>query len=427
MERAADEIGVDRDLEPQPERRIARPSATAGFKLPAPTNQPERSRGAHDFAELGAQSRAYYEEAARLASRIGPARRATILLVQSSTVTCLATSSGDAAERSDPEPLSNHPHVARAVAAGAIAVERSPGSRDGSRARDATALAVIPVRAEDSVVGVLEVEGGPDGFDDGHIEQLAALANLIGLGFGHDATVSDLTEEAGRSRNLEKLKSEFLNIAAHELRSPLGIIRGYASLLSDVALSDEERASALERITQKSEEMAQLITEMLETARLETMGLDLSLEPVELDGVISEAVAAMQPLLGADHRFAVDGTGEAVAVVADRRRLITMLGNLIDNAIKYSPRGGEIEIRAARDGRVASVMVRDHGIGISAEQIPFLFTRFGRLVTPETSHIRGTGLGLYLARETARLHGGDIVLTSEAGRGSTFTILLPVA
>ncbi len=173
--------------------------------------------------------------------------------------------------------------------------------------------------------------------------------------------------------------------------------------------------------------MAQLITEMLETARLETMGLDLSLEPVELDGVISEAVAAMQPLLGADHRFAVDGTGEAVAVVADRRRLITMLGNLIDNAIKYSPRGGEIEIRAARDGRVASVMVRDHGIGISAEQIPFLFTRFGRLVTPETSHIRGTGLGLYLARETARLHGGDIVLASEAGRGSTFTILLPVA
>ena len=71
--------------------------------------------------------------------------------------------------------------------------------------------------------------------------------------------------------------------------------------------------------------------------------------------------------------------------------------------------------------------MQDHGIGISAEQVPFLFTRFGRLVTPETSHIRGTGLGLYLARETARLHGGDIVVASRAGEGSTFTITLPVA
>jgi signal transduction histidine kinase len=104
-----------------------------------------------------------------------------------------------------------------------------------------------------------------------------------------------------------------------------------------------------------------------------------------------------------------------------------MLTNLIDNAIKYSPQGGEIEIRLDHDSRVATIMVRDHGIGIGAEQIPVLFTRFGRLVTPETSHIRGTGLGLYLARETARLHGGDIVVASEARAGSTFTVTIPLA
>ncbi len=425
MERSTDELRGTPDADPQPDRTIARRSAATGFNLPSPANRPSSARGAHDVAALGAQSPAYYAEAARLASRIGPSRRATILLVQAGAVTRVATSAGNGAAPADPDLLSNHPHVARAVTSGAIVIDGSPGRADGSKAPGGM-VAAIPVRTDGNVVGVLEVEGGAEGFDEAHIEQLAALANIIGFGFDHDAMVSDLTEEAGRSRNLEKLKSEFLNIAAHELRSPLGIIRGYASLLSEVALSPEERASALERITQKSEEMAQLITDMLETARLETMGLDLSLVPVDLTGVISEAVAAMRPLLGANHRFALDATGEAIAVVADRRRLVTMLSNLIDNAIKYSPRGGEIEVRVASDGRVASVMVRDQGIGISAEQIPFLFTRFGRLVTPETSHIRGTGLGLYLARETARLHGGDIVLTSEAGRGSTFTILLPV-
>ena len=114
-------------------------------------------------------------------------------------------------------------------------------------------------------------------------------------------------------------------------------------------------------------------------------------------------------------------------MVADEKRLTAMLTNLIDNAIKYSPGGGDIEVACEHDGRVARVTVRDHGIGINAEQAHMLFTRFGRLVTPETSHIRGTGLGLYLARETARLHGGDIHVSSTLGGGSTFTVVLPLA
>jgi signal transduction histidine kinase len=114
-------------------------------------------------------------------------------------------------------------------------------------------------------------------------------------------------------------------------------------------------------------------------------------------------------------------------VVADRKRLTTMLTNLLDNAIKYSPAGGDIDVDCEHDDRVARVLIRDHGIGINAEQAHMLFTRFGRLVTPETSHIRGTGLGLYLARETARLHGGDIQVDSTPGGGSTFTVVLPLA
>jgi signal transduction histidine kinase len=380
----------------------------------------------------GIEGEGFYAEAARLAAQVGPtagsARHATIHLVRSGAVTRIATSTGDGAERPGPDAVADHPRVTQAVDGDAIVIDRSPRRTPRSRtAAGSASVAAIPVHSDGVVVGVLEVEGGSDDFDARHLEQLVTLANLIGAGLRHDATVSDLTEEAERSRSLEKMKSEFLNIAAHELRSPLGIIRGYASLLSEVALSAEEREVALERIGEKSEEMARLISDMLETARLETMGLDLSLTPIDLEEVISDAVDAMRPLLGADHSVDIQATGTPIAVVADRRRLTTMLTNLLDNAIKYSPRGGAIEIRVTCDGRVAEVLVQDHGIGISAEQVPFLFTRFGRLVTPETSHIRGTGLGLYLARETARLHGGDIVVTSQAAEGSTFTITLPVA
>jgi signal transduction histidine kinase len=105
----------------------------------------------------------------------------------------------------------------------------------------------------------------------------------------------------------------------------------------------------------------------------------------------------------------------------------TMLVNLLDNAIKYSPGGGDIQVAWRRRAGLVHISVTDQGVGISRTQRSMLFTRFGRLVTPETSHIRGTGLGLYLAREIARLHGGDIVARSHAGRGTTFTVTLPLA
>ena len=255
----------------------------------------------------------------------------------------------------------------------------------------------------------------------------AAVAHIVGLGVSQSRAVTELQLEAERSRRLERLKSEFLNIAAHELRSPLGIIRGYTSMLSEGMLPDADREVALSRITEKAEEMARLISEMLETARLETLGLELELEPVDLLEVVDNAVHAMRPLMGPGHQFTLVATRDDIAVVADKRRLTTMLTNLIDNAIKYSPAGGEIEIACDHDEREATVLVRDHGIGINAEQAHLLFTRFGRLVTPETSHIRGTGLGLYLARESARLHGGDITVTPTPGGGSTFTVSLPIA
>jgi signal transduction histidine kinase len=357
----------------------------------------------------------FFLETVRLASRLasgpGRARDASLLLLHSDVLTCVAASGTAGTARLGPYRVTEHFAFDHAITTGEIVDDASE--------------MVLPVRAEGGVIGLLVITG-EDGLDDEQRGRLMMVASILGVGIGQAASVDELQKEAERSRRLERLKSEFLNIAAHELRSPLGIIRGYASMLSEGMLPEPDRRVALTRIAEKAEEMARQISEMLETARLETLGLELELEPVDLVDVIDDAVRSMQPLVGADHRFVVAPMTDAIAVVADRRRLTTTLINLIDNAIKYSPAGGDIEIGCEHDGRAASIFVRDHGIGINAEQAHLLFTRFGRLVTPETSHIRGTGLGLYLARETARLHGGDILVTSTPGGGSTFTVVLPL-
>jgi signal transduction histidine kinase len=288
--------------------------------------------------------------------------------------------------------------------------------------------ALIPVVSNDAVVGVIGVSARDDaGFSDVQLRRLVTLAQLVGLGVSHDAADQALREEAEVSQGLERLKGDFLNIAAHELRSPLGIINGYVSMLLDGTLPEPDQRKALLRISEKADEMGRLITEMLETARMEAVGLDLVLGPVDLLEVIDKALRTMEPVLGANHRFATRGRREPMPVVADGVRLTTTLVNLLDNAIKYSPGGGDVEIAWRRRSGMAYVSITDQGVGISRRQQSMLFTRFGRLVTPETSHIRGTGLGLYLAREIARLHGGDIVVRSHAGRGTTFTVTLPLA
>jgi signal transduction histidine kinase len=361
-------------------------------------------------------SRRLFEEAVRLASRLasgaGRVREARLLRLQSDVLTCIAASDGVEDHDRRSYRVTEHPSLDRAISSGQTV--------------DDPSQLLFPVLADGAVAGLLIIDG--EGYLDAEAQGLLMrLATMVGLGISQATTANELLQEAERSRRLERLKSEFLNIAAHELRSPLGLIRGYSSMLGEGILPEQDRGEALSRITEKAEEMARLISDMLETARLETLGLDLELEPVDLLAVVDDAVTVMRPLMGIQHRMAVTAKRDAIAVVADRKRLQAMLTNLIDNAIKYSPDGGEIEIGCADDGRVASIVIRDHGIGINAEQAHLLFTRFGRLVTPQTSHIRGTGLGLYLAHETARLHGGDIEVGPTPGGGSTFTVVLPLA
>ena len=231
----------------------------------------------------------------------------------------------------------------------------------------------------------------------------------------------------GSEKKLEELKGEFLNLAAHELRSPLGIVRGYVSMLREGLVPPDQMRRVLTLLASKTDEMAALIDEMLEAARTESAGIEYAMTRVNLVDVVDDALTAMEPLLNGPHRLVEQGPRAAIPVRGDRRRLTMVLTNLIDNAVKYSPQGGDIEVGWSVEGRHAVVRVRDEGLGVDEADLGMLFTRFGRIVTPENSHVRGTGLGLYLGRDITTRHGGDITVESQEGRGSTFTVSLPLA
>jgi len=236
-------------------------------------------------------------------------------------------------------------------------------------------------------------------------------------------------EHGERMATLERVKSQFLNVASHELRGPLGVVSGYVSMVEDGSfgdLSSVDMRRVAPVIAQKVTEMNTLVNEMLDTARLEESRLTLQLSNVDLGELVQRAVDAVTPLATPHHEVIYARPRQPLRVIADEVRTIIVVTNLVQNAVKYSPRGGVVQVFVTDDDDNALVSVWDQGLGIAAEDLPRLFSRFGRLVTRENSHIAGTGLGLYLARELARLHGGDITVRSSAGSGSCFTLSLPV-
>ncbi len=267
---------------------------------------------------------------------------------------------------------------------------------------------------------------------------ITALFDDAGVLTGYAKVTRDLTarrEEEERLRlhaermaELEAAKSNFLNLASHELRGPLTVIRGYLSMFAEGSLgtlSDTGR-EVLPVLGQKVEEMANLIEQMLDVARLEEGRLQLNLIETDLREMVQAEIAAARRLVH-DPGLEIEARLPDAAVPArvDRARLHTILVNLLSNAIKYSPDGGRITVTLTAGERDVRLEVVDQGVGIEPEDVPRLFSRFGRIVTPATSAIPGVGLGLYLSRELARMHGGDVGVESKRGQGSTFTLNLP--
>ncbi len=234
-------------------------------------------------------------------------------------------------------------------------------------------------------------------------------------------------ERAQRLQELDRMKSEFVAIVAHELQTPIAGIKAQAdTLLSEEAHVDpESRGKMLRGIRDSSAELGQLVHDFSSVNRMDSQGFQYHLEPVDLKRLVEESARAI-PIDAQRHRLRV-WAEPGMRAMADPRRLQEALTNLVENAVKYSPRGGEVTVAAYVDpsGR-ARIAVRDDGIGIRPEDHDKLFQKFRRLWDARSAGVGGTGLGLYIARNIVEAHGGTIAVESEWGKGSTFAILLPL-
>ena len=236
-------------------------------------------------------------------------------------------------------------------------------------------------------------------------------------------TFNDATER----RRVERIRRDFAANASHELRTPLTSIRGFVEALEDGAIEDPSTAQRfLGKIRTHADRMAVLVEDLLELSRLEAGESERELEPTRPADVAEEVVASFAgAATRKDVRLRCVDRG-APAVRSDPERLRRILENLVDNAVKYTPEGGEVAVQssAGPDGS-ARVEVTDNGPGIAAEHLPRIFERFYRVDKARSRELGGTGLGLSIVRHLAESMGASVTVESEPGKGSRFTVFLP--
>ncbi|MEI2786970.1 MAG: PAS domain-containing sensor histidine kinase [Candidatus Nanopelagicales bacterium] len=232
-------------------------------------------------------------------------------------------------------------------------------------------------------------------------------------------TIRDMTRE----RRAERLKSDFIATISHELRTPITPIRGYADLLKRRwdRMSLEKRESVLDTIAERADHLARLVDDLLMAARADTeTALRVDTATIDVVAVANDAAKAFPEV---DGRLRIAATSPLL-VTADRTRVMQIIGNLVGNALKYTPAGSPIDIAfRAVDGWV-EVSVTDHGGGIAENEQEKVFERFYRIEDPLTMRTGGSGLGLHISRQLARAMGGDVTLNSSPGHGCTFVLRL---
>jgi PAS domain S-box-containing protein len=233
----------------------------------------------------------------------------------------------------------------------------------------------------------------------------------------------DLTDQ----RKLEEMRSEFVATVSHELRTPLASIYGAAMTLRDRMGGNDLQRQLLTIMTGESERLAHIVEEILLASQLTTGELALRLESVDAARVAHRAVEAVRPRLPANLSLELAAAERLPPVSADESKAQQVLANLIDNAVKYSPQGGRIELRLVRRNGYVEIAVRDEGLGIPPSEQEHIFEKFYRLDPDMTRGIGGTGLGLYICRELVKMMRGRIWVESRDGGGSTFHVEIPLA
>jgi len=281
----------------------------------------------------------------------------------------------------------------------------------------------LPLKAGEEVLGVLVFGrfGGPP-----YTQDQIQLAEFIAAQTAQLVENHHLVERVAKleaERWLRRMQDDFITTISHELRTPIGFIKGYATTLlrDDTKWDDESRREFLTIIDEEADRLHLLIEDLLDSSRLKAGTMFMQLQPVRFDLILREIVvrsttrySSLSVQLHADHN---------VVVLADPTRITQVFDNLLSNAVKYAP-GSPVMISLKSGDSVCDITVEDQGPGIAQEHLGHLFERFYRVPETRISN-HGTGLGLFICQEIIHGHGGEITVTSEVSKGTTFLITLP--
>jgi signal transduction histidine kinase len=360
-----------------------------------------------------------------------PFERTAIVLVEDETATTMATAGRGATEVFPPGSMGPlRGSVLERILDGKIVVRGDLA--EGEYPEDARLVdlglrseLVAPLLLAARPIGMLSLSRAqPDAFSEDEVELVSLLGRLVATAVQNIRAYEAERSTVEELRRLSQLRADFVSLVSHELRSPMAAVIGAARTLQDRwrMLTADQRESFLALIGDETSRLAALVGDVLDTSRIEAGTFSYRFEEVDLGRLVEDAVETAS-LAQEDVRVLATVHGSLPRVRGDGARLRQVLGNLIDNAVKYSPEGGEVKVTASNVNGSVRISVRDDGPGIPREQQARIFEKFGRVEIPGSSK-PGTGLGLFIARSIAEAHGGALDVSS-GSPGTTFTLTLP--
>lgn len=322
--------------------------------------------------------------------------------------------------------------------AGRIAVSRKPLIVDDlSKAEVVSSILIENVRSlvgaplmiEDRVIGVIHVDTlESHSFTQEDVNLLQLAADRVALSIERAQLYEREQQARLEAESANRMKDDFLATISHELRSPLNSILGWVTLLREGSLSSDATARALQTMERSARTQNRIIGDLLDVSRIINGQLRLNVRTLELPAIVEAGVESMRPAADAKGILLKMSVEPRVGAIAgDSDRLQQIVWNLVSNAIKFTPKGGVVDVRLERIGGHIELSVSDTGAGISPEFLPFVFDRFRQADSSSTRKQGGLGLGLAIVRHLAELHGGTIHAESEgAGRGAAFVVKIPV-
>ncbi len=294
-----------------------------------------------------------------------------------------------------------------------------------------------PLTSKGKVVGALSLGTKKKRiFTRDDLDLMLSIGNVIGIAVENAGLYKDSMENLQKLQKayeelqtLDKMKDEFISNVSHELKTPLISIKGYGELLHDEkigALSDEQKQS-LQAIIRNADRLTRLINSILFLSKLHAGKFEFRFEALDLDEIVKICVSDFKNALDKKKLLFEKDIPAISRIRGDRDRIMEVISNILDNAIKFTPPGGIISLKAWDEGEFVHLTLTDTGVGIPADVIPKLFSRFYQIDSSTARKYRGTGLGLYLTKNIVEAFGGRIWIESEVGKGTTVHILMKIA